>query len=101
MINILQRHSHESVMFLVHGNASVRCFRTIWVFLNWYGSLYVTLCFVLCRFDFDVLYVEFSVLCIMFHISNGAIHEVEPRWRRNEERKARVQVFECICGNVT
>ena len=60
------------------------------VTLRSYGSLYVTLCFVLCRFDFDVLYVEFSVLCIMFHISNGAIHEVEPRWRRNEERKARV-----------
>ena len=50
----------------------------------------MTLCFALCRFDFDVLYVEFSVLRIMFHILNGAIHEVEPRWRRNEDRKARV-----------
>ena len=36
------------------------------------------------------LYVEFSVLCTMLHISNGAIHEVEPRWRTNEERRTRV-----------
>ena len=50
----------------------------------------MTLCFVLCRFDFDVLTIEFSVLCTMLHILNGAIHEVEPKWRRNEERKARV-----------
>ena len=47
-----------------------------------YGSLYVTLCFVLCRFDFDVLTFYF---CILLHILNGVIHEVEPRWRRNEE----------------
>ena len=39
------------------------------------------------------LYVEFSVLCTMLHISNGAIHEVEPRWRTNEERRTRVYVF--------
>ena len=51
-----------------------------------YGSLYVTLCFVLCPFDFDVLTIEFSVLCTMLHISNGALHEIEPRWRTNEER---------------
>ena len=33
----------------------------------------------------------------MLHILNGAIHEVEPRWRTNEERKTRVYVFEFIC----
>ena len=50
----------------------------------------MTLCFVLCRFDFDVLTFYFCILCIMLHILNGVIHEVEPRWRSNEERKARV-----------
>ena len=55
-----------------------------------YGSLYVTLCFVLCPFNFLLLYVEFSVLCTMLHVLNGAIHEVEPRWRTIEERKTRV-----------
>ena len=34
-----------------------------------------------------LLYVEFSVLCTILHILNGAIHEVEPRWRTNEEKK--------------
>ena len=58
--------------------------------LDKYGSLYVTLCFVLCPFDFGVLTIYFCVLCIMLHILNGTIHEVEPRWRSNEERKARV-----------
>ena len=51
----------------------------------------MTLCFVVCRFDFGVLYVEFSVLCTMLHILNGAFHEVEPRKRRKEERKARLK----------
>ena len=55
-----------------------------------YGSLYVTLCFVLCPFDFGVLTIEFSVLCTMLHILNVALYEVEPRWRTNEERKTRV-----------
>ena len=55
-----------------------------------YGSLYVTLCFVLCPFISLLLYAEFSVLCTTLHILNGAIHEVEPRWRTNEERKTRV-----------
>ena len=55
-----------------------------------YGSLYVTLCFVLCRFDFDVLTFYFCILCIMLHILNGVNHEVEPIWRRNEEEKERV-----------
>ena len=50
----------------------------------------MTLCFVLCHFDFGVLTIEFSVLCIILHILNGALHEVEPRWITNEERKTRV-----------
>ena len=50
----------------------------------------MTLCFVLCPFDFGVLTIEFSVLCTMLHILNGALHEVEQRWRINEERKTRV-----------
>ena len=46
-----------------------------------YGSLYVTLCFVICRFDFRVLTSYFRilsfllcVLCTMLFILNGAIH---------------------------
>ena len=50
----------------------------------------MTLGFVLCPFDFGVLTIEFSVLCTMLHILNVALHEVEPRWRTNEERKTRV-----------
>ena len=53
----------------------------------------MTLCFVLCPFDFGVLTIYFCVLCIMLHILNGTIYEVEPRWRTNEERKTNVQVF--------
>ena len=49
----------------------------------------MTLCFVLCPFDFGVLTIEFSVLCTMLHILNGALHMVEQRWRTNEERKTR------------
>ena len=37
---------------------------------------------VFCVIDFDVLTFYFCILCIMLHILNGAIHEVEPRWRR-------------------
>ena len=48
----------------------------------------MTLCFVLYRFDFDVLTFYFCILCKMLDILNGVIHEVEPRWRRNEEGKA-------------
>ena len=55
-----------------------------------YGCLYVTLCFVFRRFNYLLLYVKFSVLCTMLLILNDAIHEVEPRWRTNEERKTRV-----------
>ena len=35
-----------------------------------------------CVIDFDVLTFYFCILCIILHILNGAIHEVEPRWRR-------------------
>ena len=56
-----------------------------------YGSLYVTLCFVLCPFDFGVLSIYFCILSSLFvymlHILNDAIHEGEPRWRTNEEKK--------------
>ena len=44
----------------------------------------MTLCFVLCRFDFGVLTFYFCILsflfcvmCLMLFILNGAIHEVE------------------------
>ena len=55
----------------------------------------MTLYFVLCPFDFGVLTINccmlsFLFLCTMLHILNGAIHEVEPRWRANEEKKTRV-----------
>ena len=50
----------------------------------------MTLCFVLWRFNFLLLYVVFSVVCTILHILNGAIHEIEPIWRTNEERKTRV-----------
>ena len=52
----------------------------------------MTLRFVLCRFNFLLLYVEFSVLCTMLHILNGAIHEVEPRWRRNEKKGESISI---------
>ena len=59
-----------------------------------YGSLYVTLCFVLWRFDFGVLIFYFHILsflfcilCTMLFILNGAIHEVETRYRRKDGRK--------------
>ena len=61
---------------------------------NAYGSLYVTLCFVLWRFDFGVLIFYFHILsflfcilCAMLFILNGAIHEVETRYRRKDGRK--------------
>ena len=67
---------------------------------NTYGSLYVTLCFVLCRFDFGVLTFYFRilsflfcVLCPMLFILNGAIHEVETRYRRKDGRKRSCKYF--------
>ena len=53
----------------------------------------MTLCFVLWCFDYLLLYVEFSVLCTMLHILNGAFHKVEPRWRKNEERRTEYKYF--------
>ena len=50
----------------------------------------MTLCFVLCPFNYLLLNVEFSVLCTMLHMLNGVIYEVEPRWRTNEKRKTKV-----------
>ena len=65
-----------------------------------YGSLYVTLCFVLWRFDFGVLIFYFHilsflfcVLCTMLFILNGAIHEVETRYRRKDRRKRSCKYF--------
>ena len=64
-----------------------------------YGSLYVTLCFVLWRFDFGVLTFNFRilsflfcVLCTMLFILNGAIHEVEARYkyRQKDGRKTKL-----------
>ena len=70
-------------------NNSVVLCTMVCLFTHIYGSLYVTLCFVLCPFDFVVLTIEFSVLCTMLHILNGALYEVKPRWRTNEEKKTR------------
>ena len=53
----------------------------------------MTLCFVLCPFDFGVLTISFCILCTMMHILKGAIHEVEPRWRTNEERNTEYKYF--------
>ena len=40
-----------------------------------YGSLYVTLCFVLCRFYFDVLTFYFRILSFLFMCSvYGVVH---------------------------
>ena len=55
------------------------------------------LCFVICRFDFGVLTFYFRilsfllcVLCTMLFILNGAIHEVETRYRRKDGRKTKL-----------
>ena len=62
-----------------------------------YGSLYVTLCFVLWRFDFGVLTFYFRilsfllcVLCTMLFILIGAMHEVETRYRQKDGRKTKL-----------
>ena len=62
-----------------------------------HGSLYVTLCFVLFRFEFGVSTFYFRilsfllcVLCTMLFILNGAIHEVETRCRRKDGRKTKL-----------
>ena len=65
--------------------------------LHTYGSLYVTLCFVLRRFDFGVLTFYFRILsflfCVLFTMLftlNGAIYEVETRYRRKDGRKTKL-----------
>ena len=72
-----------------------------------YGSLYVTLCFVLWRFDFCVLTFDFHilsflfcVLCTMLFILNGAIHEVETRYRRKDWRKRSCKNFNAFIVHV-
>ena len=57
----------------------------------------MTLCFVLCRFDFSALAFYFRilsfllcVLCTMLFILNRAIHEVETRYRRKDGRKTKL-----------
>ena len=69
----------------------------------------MTLCFVLWRFDFGVLTFYFHilsflfcVLCTMLFILNGAIHEVEKRYRRKDGRKRSCKYFNalihCTCN---
>ena len=60
----------------------------------------MTLCFVLWRFDFGVLIFYFHILsflfcilCTMLFILNGAIHEVETRYRRKDGRKRSCKYF--------
>ena len=57
----------------------------------------MTLCFVLRRFDFGVLTFDFRILsflfCILFTMLfslNGAIHEVETRYRQKDGRKTKL-----------
>ena len=57
----------------------------------------MTLCFVIWRFDFGVLtfYLHilsflFCVLCTMLFILNGAIHEVQTRYRRKDGQKTKL-----------
>ena len=60
----------------------------------------MTLCFVLWRFYFGVLIFYFHILsflfcilCTMLFILNGAIHEVETRYRRKDGRKRSCKYF--------
>ena len=60
----------------------------------------MTLCFVLWCFDFGVLIFYFHILsflfcilCTMLFILNGAIHEVETRYRRKDGRKRSCKYF--------
>ena len=67
----------------------------------------MTLCFVLCRFDFGVLTFNFRilsflfcVLCSMLFILNGAIYEVETRYRRKDGRKRSCKYFNAFIVHV-
>ena len=65
------------------------------------------LCFVLWRFDFGVLTFYFHilsflfcVLCTMLLILNGAIHEVETRYRRKDGQKPCCKYFNAFIVHV-
>ena len=67
----------------------------------------MTLCFVRCRFDFGVLTFYFRILsfllcllCSMLFILNGAIHEVETRYRQNDGRKRSCKYFNAFIVHV-
>ena len=67
----------------------------------------MTLCFVLWRFDFGVLTFDFHilsflfcVLCTILFILNGAIHEVETRYRRKDGRKRSCKYFNAFIVHV-
>ena len=73
----------------------------------YYGSLYVTLCFVLWRFDFGVLTFYshilsflFCVLCTILFILNGTIYEVKTRYRRKDGRKRSYKYFNAFIVHV-
>ena len=51
----------------------------------YYGSLYVTLCFVLCPFDFGVLSIHFCMLCSLF------VYNVAHFKRRNSRGRAMME----------
>ena len=68
----------------------------------------MTLCFVIRRFDFGVLTFYFRilsfllcVLCMMLFILNGAIHEVETRYRRKDGQKRSCKYFNEFIVHVT
>ena len=50
-----------------------------------YGSLYVTLCFVLCPFDFGVLTIYFCILSSLF------VYNVAHFKRRNSRGRAKME----------
>ena len=76
-------------------------------YMHIYGSLYVTLCFVLCRFDFGVLTFYFRilsflfcVLCSMLFFLNGAVHEADTIYRRKDGRKRSCKYFKAFIVHV-
>ena len=67
----------------------------------------MTLCFVLWRFDFGVLTFYFHilsflfcVLCTMLFVLNGAMLEVETRYRRKDGRKRICKYFNAFIVHV-
>ena len=67
----------------------------------------MTLCFVLWRFDFGVLTFYFHilsflfcVLCTMLFLLNGAMHEVETRYRQKNGRKRSCKYFNAFIVHV-